>query len=118
MKDLFDEIDQEKEELPRIRTITREVQKQKLNGYQMIAVVVFIILFIIGILLGNMFPACEATGMFGTCSKVQFNLSLSILFWFGSFLICLFFYALGHIIELLTQINSHLSKENSKKIKK
>ena len=118
MKDLFDEIDEVKEELPRIRTITKEVQKQKLNAYQMIAVGVFIVLFVIGILLGNMFPACEATGMFGTCSKVQFNLSLSILFWFGSFLICLLFYALGHIIFLLTQINDYLLSGKKKIAKK
>ena len=118
MKDLFDEIDQEKEELPHIRTITKEVQKQKLNTYQMISVFVFLIFFIIGILLGNMFPACEATGMFGTCSQVQFNLSLSILFWFGSFLVCLLFYSLGHIIALLTTIEEYLVKEKNKKVKK
>lgn len=111
MADLFEEIDKEKEELPKLKSLTREVQKQKLNGYQMVAVSTFIILFVIGIILGNLFPACEASGIFGTCAKKQFNLSLTIFFWFGSFLICLLFYGLGHIIALLTEISAKLSKK-------
>lgn len=109
--DLFDAIDKEKEELPRLKAITKNVQKQKLNGYQVIAVVTFIILFVIGIILGNVFPACEASSLFGTCTQKQFNLSLTIFVWFLSFLGCVFFYALGHIIALLTQINEKLSKK-------
>jgi len=109
--DLFDQIDKEKEDLPKLKSITKEVQKQKLNGYQMIAVITFIILFIGGIILGNLFPACEASGLFGTCTKRQFNLSLTIFFWFGSFLVCVFYYALGHMIALLSSINDKLSKK-------
>lgn len=106
--DLFDQIDKEKEDLPKLRSITKEVQKQKLNGYQIIAVVTFIILFVVGVVLGNLFPACEASGIFGACTKRQFNLSLTIFFWFGSFLVCVFYYALGHIISLLIEINGKL----------
>lgn len=111
MTDLFDEIDKEKEELPKINAIAKKVKKQKLNGYQTIALVTFIILFVIGIILGNLFPACEASGIFGTCTQRQFNLSLTIFFWFASFLICLLFYGLGHIIALLSEINEKLSKK-------
>lgn len=109
--DLFDAIDLEKEDLPKIKSITREVQKQKLNGYQVIAVVTFIILFIVGIILGNLFPACESSSLFGTCTHRQFNLSLTIFVWFISFLLCVFFYALGHIISLLTSIDTKLQKK-------
>ncbi len=109
--DLFDKIDKEKEELPKIRSITKEVSKQKLNGYQIIAVVTFIILFVVGILLGNLFPACESSSLFGACTQKQFNLSLTIFIWFASFLGCSFFYAIGHIISLLTRILEKLSKK-------
>ncbi len=109
--DLFEAIDKEKEDLPRIKSITKEVQKQKLNGYQMIAVFSFVVLFVVGILLGNLFPACEASGLFGTCAQKQYNLSLTIFVWFISFLGCVFFYAIGHIIALLTMINEKLQKK-------
>ena len=108
--DLFDQIDKEKEELPKLRHLTQEMQKQKLNGYQIIAVVTFIVLFIVGIILGNLFPACEASSLFGACTKRQFNLSLTIFFWFASFLVCVFYYALGHLIFLLSSINEKLTK--------
>jgi len=109
--DLFDAIDQEKEELPKIKSITKEVGKQKLNGYQMIAVITFIILFVGGVVLGNLFPACESSSLFGTCTQRQFNLSLTIFVWFVSFLLCVFFYALGHIISLLISIDTKLQKK-------
>ena len=81
----------------------------------MIAVIIFIILFVVGIILGNLFPACVSTGIFGTCNDTQFNLALTIFFWFSSFLICLFFYSIGHIIGLLSEINAKLLPKRNKK---
>ena len=54
MKDLFDEIDEEREELPKLKKISNEVQKKRYyNFYQQLAVCLFIFLFIVGVLVGN-----------------------------------------------------------------
>lgn len=111
--DFFSEVDVEKKDLPKLKTITRKVDKQKLNGYQIFAFVTFCICVFLGIVFGNLFPACGATSSIysGTCTNVEFNFSLMLFFWFISLLVCLFFYAIGNIIQLLTSINNKLSKK-------
>ena len=58
MKDLFDEIDEERQDLPKLKKISKEVQKKRnYNFYQQLAVCLFIFLFIAGVIMGNLFPA-------------------------------------------------------------
>lgn len=108
---LFDEIYNSKKELPKFRTVKKEVGKYRFNGYQRFAIVTYIICLIFGVVLGNLFPTCSNTSLYTTlCVDREFNFFLMLLFWFGSFIGCLFFFALGHIISLLTAINNNLSK--------
>lgn len=108
---MFEEIEKKKEELPQLKKITKEVSHYQYNGYQKFAIVVFIVCFFFGIILGNLFPACgSSSNFYGQCSTTEFNFSLMLFFWFLSFLVCLFFFAVGHIISLLTSIDERLRK--------
>ncbi len=112
MKDLFDEIDEERKELPKLKKISKEVQKKRdYNFYQQLAVCLFIFLFVVGVILGNLFPACsEASSMFNTCTRTEYNLSLTLLFWLSSFVFCSLIYGLGEVISLLNKIASNMNK--------
>lgn len=112
---MFEEIEKAKEDLPKFNNITREVGNYKLNGYQKFSLITFAVCFVFGIILGNLFPVCgNSSNFFSTCTTTEFNFSLMIFFWFISFLVCLFFFAIGHIISLLTDINKNLNKRASK----
>ena len=112
MKDLFDEIDEEKKDLPKLTRISNEVQKKRnYNFYQTLAVCLFIFLFIVGVILGNIFPACsETSNFFETCTKTEYNLSLTLLFWLGSFVFCSIIYGIGDIVKALNIIALNTSK--------
>ena len=112
MANLFEEIDKQREDLPKINSIAKEVGKHKLNNYQIIALSIFAILFIAGIVLGNVFPACSNTGeLFSeVCTKTEFNTALTLFIWFCSFIGCMLIYAIGEIIEQLRDINMNLRK--------
>ena len=112
MKDLFDEIDEERKELPKLKKISKEVQKKRdYNFYQQLAVCLFIFLFVVGVILGNLFPACsEASSMFNTCTRTEYNLSLTLLFWLSSFVFCSLIYGLGEVISLLNKIAFNMNK--------
>ena len=92
---MFDDISDNKKDLPKIKSIEKEVGKYQFNGYQK---------------LGNLFPACSSTATLfsDVCVTTEFNFFLMILFWFVSFIFCLFFFGLGHIIALLTSINDKM----------
>lgn len=108
---MFEEIEKAKEDLPKLKTITKEVSHYQFNGYQKFAIVVFLVCFCFGIILGNLFPACgSSSNFYGRCTTTEFNFSLMLFFWFISFLVCLFFFAIGHIISLLTSIEEALRK--------
>lgn len=108
---MFEEIESAKKELPKIDAITKEARKQEYNGYQKFAIITFVVCFCLGIIFGNVFPACGSSSTFySTCTSTEFNFSLMLFFWFVSFLLCLFFFAIGHIIKLLTLINNNLTK--------
>ena len=109
---MFEEIENAKQDLPKIKTITKKVSNYKFNGYQKFAIIIYIVCFCLGILFGNLFPACGSSSTFyaGACLTTEFNFSLMIFIWFVSFLVCLFFFALGHIILLLTSINEKIGK--------
>lgn len=110
--DLFDEIHEIKEDFPKLHSVTNEVKQQELNFYQRFAVGVFILCFFLGIVFGNLFSTCETTSYFYSeaCLVTEFNFSLMITIWFISLLVCIVFYAIGHIIALLSEINEKLGK--------
>lgn len=109
--DFFDEISKAKRDLPKVNSITKEVKKHPLNFYQILAIGLFVFLFFLGIILGNLFATCEASSYFysATCLSTQFNFSLMILIWIFGGLLSLFIFAIGHIVSLLSQINEKLS---------
>ncbi len=110
MKDLFDEIEEERKELPKLKKISKEVQKPRhYNFYQQLAFWLFAFLFITGIILGNVFPACsETSNLLSTCTNTEYNLSLTLIVWLISFVFCSTIYATGEIIKLLKSINEKL----------
>ena len=109
---MFEEIDRDKAELPKVKTIVKQIDKTEFNGYQRFAVVTYFVCFFLGIIFGNLFPTCGSSSMLygDVCVTTEFNFSLMLFIWFVSFLICLFFFALGHIIAILSSINDKLSK--------
>lgn len=110
MKDLFDEIEEKKKELPKLKKISKEVKKNRYyNFYQQLAFWLFAFLFIVGIILGNVFPACSETStVLSTCTATEYNLSLTLMVWLISFVFCSTIYATGEIIKLLRAINEKL----------
>lgn len=109
---MFEEIEKIKEDLPKVNSITKTVKKYKFNGYQKFAIIVYVICFFFGIVFGNMFPACgtSSTLYVDSCLTTEFNFSLMLFIWFASFLVCLFFFAIGHIISILSDISKKLGK--------
>ncbi len=112
--DMFHEIDKVKKNLPKLKSVSHEVNKMSLNVYQKIAVIIFIICLIIGVLFGNLFPACGSSSEFyaDRCFSTEFNFSLMLFIWFISFIVCMLFYILGHIVSLLSSINEKISKSS------
>lgn len=109
---MFDDIDKVKKKLPTLKSITSGVTSHNLNNYQLVAVVTFGIAFCIGIIFGNLFPSCGTTSNIysSACSTTEFNFSLTLAIWFISFLVCVLFYGMGHIISLLQELNKNLTK--------
>lgn len=108
---MFEEIEKVKKDLPKIKAIKAEALKYKLNGYQRFAIITYLVCLVFGVILGNLFPTCSNFSLYSnTCVAKEFNFFLTILFWFASFLMCLFFFALGHIISLLTSISEKIGK--------
>lgn len=106
----FDEISKAKRDLPKVNSITKEVKSYSLNFYQILSICLFIGVFFLGIIFGNLFATCEASSYFysASCLSTQFNFSLMILIWLFGGLLSLFIFAVGHIISLLSQINEKL----------
>ena len=109
---MFDEISKEKKDLPKFTSITKEVNKYEFNVYQKFGVVIFLIAFVVGILFGNMFSTCGVTSSFYSteCVTRQFNFSLLLTVWFSGLTLGLFFFAIGHIVYLLEEINNKIKK--------
>ena len=110
--DFFKEIDDLKKELPTFKSISKKVGKRKYNGYQMFSIITFCICIVLGVVFGNLFPTCGSSASIfsNLCINREFNFSLMLFFWFISFIVCLFFFAIGSIIDLLTSINSKIDK--------
>lgn len=113
--DLFEEISKSKKEFPKTQAITGGLGNWSLNFYQIFSIGLFIIVFVIGIFLGNLFATCQASSYFYSeeCIVREFNFSLMIFIWFIGALLSLFIFAIGHIIGLLNEINQKLGKFKS-----
>ncbi len=112
--DLFDEVNKTKKDFPKVHSVKNKVGSYKLNWYQLFAIGVFIICFFLGIVFGNLFSTCTTTSFFSkeTCVVTEFNFSIMFGIWFISLLVCVFIFAIGHIIAILSQINEKLTKNN------
>ena len=108
--DFFDEINAVKKDFPKMNVVSKEVHKYKLNFYQWFAIVVFVIFVFLGIIFGNLFSTCELYLNATDCLVKQFNFSFMIMVWFVGLIVCLFIFAIGHIIALLGEINKKLTK--------
>lgn len=107
--DLFEQIDKEKEDLPKLKNAIKEVEKYKFNFYQKAAVLLMIVFFFVGIILGNIFPSCQSSGLYSAkCSVTEFNISLTIITWGVSFLLSMFIFWLGHVIYILDKISKKI----------
>lgn len=109
---MFDEIEKSKEELPKAKTISNQIKKFKFNFYQIFAMFTFVVIFCLGILFGNLFPTCGSSSTLyaGVCLTTEFNFSLMLFIWFIGLILCVFIFAIGHIIQLLDGINKNLKK--------
>ncbi len=109
---MFEEIEKTKEELPKAKSISKEISKYKLNFYQIFAIFIMFVLFWLGIILGNLFPTCGSSSTLyaGVCLTTEFNFSLMLAVWFVGVIIGVFTFAIGHIIYLLGEISSNLKK--------
>ncbi len=110
MDDLFEQIDKEKLEMPMLKTIQKKMSvKRNLNFYQIVSFIVMAVMIVVGVILGNVFPACgESSSLFSVCTKTEYNLSLTLIVWASSFLFCMFIYGFGQIISLLGEISDRL----------
>lgn len=110
-KGLFDQITEEKEDIPKINKTIKNVKKYKFNFNQVVAIVTMIICIIVGIILGNIFPSCMSGGLYSTtCTSTEFNVFLTLIFWFISFIVCMLIYSVGHIINILDKISKNVAK--------
>jgi ABC-type thiamin/hydroxymethylpyrimidine transport system permease subunit len=109
--DLFDEVNKSKKDFPKANAVKTKVGSYKLNLYQMFAIAVFILCFFLGIVFGNLFSTCTTTSYFSndTCLVTEFNFSIMFGIWFISLVVCVFMFAIGHIIAILSQINDKLA---------
>ncbi len=108
--DLFDEVSKEKKEFPRTKSLKKSVEKRNYNFYQLFSFWLFVIIFFLGIIFGNLFSTCKASTYYFSSNCVnQFNYSLMVLIWFVGFVISVCIFAVGHIIYLLEDINKKLN---------
>lgn len=107
---MFEEIEKEKIDLPKIKTIKKEVDNIEFNAYQKLAIIIFIFCVFLGVVFGNLFPVCGSSSTLysGACLTTEFNISLMLFIWFISFIICLFIFMIGHVILLLNLINKKI----------
>lgn len=107
---MFEEIEKSKAELPKANSISNKLKKLTFNFYQVFAVVIYFIIFVLGIIFGNLFPTCGSSSTLysGVCLTTEFNFSLTLFIWFCGLILCVFIYAIGHIIQLLEFVNKKL----------
>lgn len=113
--EMFDEISKEKVDFPKYKSVFKDLSNNKYNFYQIFALCLFAFFFFVGIILGNLFSTCDTVSYYfsETCVVSQFNFSFMLGVWFAGLLISVFFYAIGHIISILSNINEKLNKNKS-----
>ena len=104
--EFFEEISSVKKDFPKVHSVAKDVKSYPLNFYQIFAIGIFVICFFLGIVFGNLFATCQTSSYFysNICLVREFNFSLMIVIWFVSLLISVFFFSIGHIVSLLTEI--------------
>lgn len=109
---MFEEIEKIKTELPKTKSISKEIKNFKLNFYQIFAGILYFIVICLGIIFGNLFPTCGTSSALyaGSCITTEFNFSLMLCIWLVGLIVCIFIFAIGHIINLLEAINRKLKK--------
>ena len=108
---MFEDIEKQKKDLPKIKSLTNEVQKYDLNIYQKFGALIIIISIIIGIILGNSYNTCTPSITYGSENCIsQFDFSLMLEVWFVGTMMGVLFFGLGHIVYLLNDISSKLKK--------
>ena len=115
---MFEEIDKLDKKLPTSKEIKkyRKTITEKYNLYQIIAIGVFVVGFIMGIILGNNYAQCESYSKINEmCLEETFNIGFMLFTWIITFVIGVLIIALGQIIQLLTKINEKLENGNKKK---
>ena len=108
---MFEDIEREKKDLPKIKSLTSEAQKYDLNMYQKFAVLLFFISIIVGIILGNSYNTCSPSITYGSENCIsQFDFSLMLEVWFAGLMVGMVFFGIGHIVYLLSDISRKLTK--------
>jgi len=113
--DFFDEITKLKQDFPKKNDFSAIFSNHTFNFYQIFAIGLFLLFFFLGFVFGNLFPACQAYSFFysDVCMVTEFNFFVMIFVWMVGVLLSIFIFAIGHIIELLTNINEKLGKNKS-----
>ncbi len=107
---LFEEINENKKDFPKVHSVKDKVDGYKLNAYQIFAIAVFVLCFFLGIVFGNLFSTCTTVSYFSNkaCVGTEFNFSIMFAIWFISLIVSTILFAIGHIIALLTEISKKL----------
>ncbi len=109
--DMFEEIEKQKKDLPKIKSLTNEVQKYDLNIYQKFGVLIVFIAIVVGIILGNSYNTCTPSITYGSENCIsQFDFSLMLEVWFAGIMTGFVFFGMGHIVYLLNDISNKLGK--------
>ena len=108
---MFEDIEKQKKDLPKIKSLTNEVQKYDLNIYQKFGALIVIIAVILGIILGNSYNTCTPSITYGSENCIsQFDFSLMLEVWFAGLVMGFLFFGMGHIVYLLNDISNKLGK--------
>lgn len=108
---MFEDIEKQKKDLPKIKSLTKEVQKYDLNIYQKFGMLIVVIAIILGIILGNSYNTCTPSITYGSENCIsQFDFSLMLEVWFAGLIMGFLFFGMGHIVYLLNDISNKLGK--------
>ena len=108
---MFEDIEKQKKDLPKIKSLTDEVQKYDLNIYQKFGILIVLIAIVLGIILGNSYNTCTPSITYGSENCIsQFDFSLMVEVWFAGLTMGFLFFGMGHIVFLLSDISNKLSK--------
>lgn len=109
--DLFEQIDRNKEDFPTIKKKINYIKNYNYNFYEKVAIFTMLIGFCTGIVLGNVFPSCQSGFLYSKrCTDTEYNVTLTVIFWFVSFLFSMMIFFMGHVIDILSKIEKNTKK--------